>query len=344
MSFRPGFKATFAGSLPLAGAEEAVELILAHLPELPGWPQLIPRSPWEDMILQAAPGLPGLKVDLEARTVRIDPDQERTLALTEFYQADLEGRLDRFGLTEEVAPGFFALVRRASGERGQIERLKGQVTGPITFCLSVKDSTGRVILYDQELAEACARGLGLKGAWQVANFPKELESGLIFLDEPGLTGFGSAFLNLDRQTALSLLNAATQAIQEAGGLVGVHVCGNTDWSLVLTTQVDVVNFDAYAFGEGFLLYAQDIEAFLNRGGVIAWGIVPTTMYTPQVSAEELVSRLEELIGRLVAHGIKRAVLEEQSLLTASCGLGSISPPTALAVLELLSKTSRLLRG
>ena len=33
---------------------------------------------------------------------------------------------------------------------------------------------------------------------------------------------------------------------QEGGLVGVHVCANTDWSLVLDSSADIVSFDAYA--------------------------------------------------------------------------------------------------
>jgi len=342
--FNPRFKATGVGTMPLSEAGEAVELILASLPQIPFWPQLSARSPWEDMTLQFVPGLPGLKVDLERRSVYLDPDQDRSEALTAFYQADLDGDQERFSLTKEVAPGFFEFVERVSEGKGEVERLKGHVTGPVTLCLAAKDAEGKALIHDQELSQACARGLGLKGAWQLAHFPTGMDQPIIFIDEPALTGFGSAFMSLEREAALALLNATAGPIREAGGLAGIHVCGNTDWSLITAAEVDIVNFDAYGYSEGFLLYPKEIAAFLERGGVIAWGLVPTRDYTDQVTAEGLLGQFEETMGRLASFGIDRNLIAERALLTPSCGMGSLTRPTALAILDLLAPISRRLRG
>ena len=45
--------------------------------------------------------------------------------------------------------------------------------------------------------------------------------------------------------------------------------------IVLNTKLDIVNFDAFFFAHNFSLFSDDIEKFLNRDGIIAWGIVPT---------------------------------------------------------------------
>jgi len=342
--FKPAWLATGVGSLPLTEAGPAVDLILDRLPEIPFWPQLIPRSPWEEMVLQFAPGLPGLEIDLSSRSVRLDPGLDRSQALVAFYEADLNQDWNHFALTEETAPGFFELVERAARPGSRIQRLKGQVAGPVTFGLAVKDASGRALVYDRELAEACARGLGLKGAWQVRNFPPGLDPGIIFMDEPALTGFGSAFMSLDFDQAKSLIEAAAAPIRQAGGLAGVHVCGNTDWSLPLTSELDLINFDAYDFGQGLTLYPKEIAAFLERGGLLAWGLVPTRSFTGRQTAEELIAKLEELIGTLVRQGLDRNLIRERSLITPSCGLGSLDPEPAEAILDLLAATSRLLRG
>ena len=156
----------------------AVDLILEHLPHVPFWPQLTTRGPWEDMILQAAPGLPCLKVDPEERTVKVDPAADRTDELTRFYEADMAEETTRFALTADTAPGYFELVDRVTRRPGDAVRLKGHITGPITFCLAATDAEGRAAIHDAELAEAFARGLGLKAAWQVHHFPPSLPPGI----------------------------------------------------------------------------------------------------------------------------------------------------------------------
>jgi len=342
--FKPQFKATGIGSMPLAEPDEALDLILASLPELPFWPQLMQRSPWEDMTLQFSPGLPALKIEPDLRQVLVDPEADLAEALTQFYEADLNQDWGRLGLTPETAAGFFALADRIAADKGGAERLKGQVTGPVTFCLSVKDQTGRPVLHNPELKEAYARGLGLKGGWQVRNFPNGLAPALIFIDEPALTGFGSAFMALDKEEAVALLNATAEPIHQAGGLVGIHVCGNTDWSMVLSSEVDVVNFDAADYGQGFVLYPKEIAAFLERGGVIAWGVVPTLTFTGQETPDGLAGRVESLIDQLDSQGLSRSALMDQALVTPACGLGPLDQDRARTILKLLADTSGLIRS
>lgn len=336
---------TGIGTLPLDDPEAAVDLILARLPEVPFWPQLSPRGPWEDMVLQTAPGLPLMAIDLDNRRVTVDPDQDRAQALTEFYEADLGGDHDRFGLTEEVAPGYFSLNRRLEADSGRLVRQKGHVTGPITFCLAAKDQEGRDVIHDPELSQAIARGIGLKGAWQAAHFTPSGQPGLIFLDEPALTGFGSAFMSLSKEAAAELLELSIGPIKAAGALAAIHICGNTDWSLALESSLDLINFDAFGFGEGFLLYPKQISAFFERGGGVAWGIVPTAEFTGQETIDGLSQKLDRLITSLARQtGLNRHTVMERSLVTPSCGMGSLSPEAAVQILDLTAGVSAKLRG
>ena len=343
-AFKPELRPTGIGSLPLSDPEEGVDWALGSLPEIPFWPQLVFRSPWEDMSLQFTTGLPCLKPDLENRRLTTDPDKDRAEGLTEFYEADMSDDLSRFALTEEIAPGFFVLLRRIRADKGRIERVKGQVTGPVSLLNLAKDHlTGKAVLHDPELRDAIARGLGLCGAWQVEELKQGFAEPIIFIDEPALSGFGSAFMALEKAEAMALLNATAEPIHQHGGLTGCHCCGNTDWSLILEADIDVVNFDAYGFGTDFILYPKEIAAFLERGGVLAWGIGPTIDYDGSQTAESLVAKLEELIKQLTAKGVNENLIREQSLVTTACGLGPLPKEMAIQLLPLTAAVSDLIR-
>ena len=103
---------TGIGSVPYNDPEEAVSLVLRHLPELPYWPQLVRLSFLEEMVAQGAGGLPALKVDLEARQVLLDPNVSREMALAQFYETVWGGDLAPFALAVEEARGFHALLTR----------------------------------------------------------------------------------------------------------------------------------------------------------------------------------------------------------------------------------------
>jgi hypothetical protein len=346
-TWKPNWTITGLGSLPLADPREAVDLVLKYFPEIPFWPQLSGRGSFEDILLQFAFGLPGLLVDHQTRKVCVGQEFDRAAGLTQFYEADLAGETESLGLTPEQAPGFFEFVSRVGPGLKGIQRLKGQIVGPVLFCNGILDHSeghnqGKPVIFDPELRAAYARGLGLKGAWQVANLPQGDDNPLIFIDDPGFYLLGSAFMPLSGEEAGELLNLTTGPIQDAGGLAGVHCCANTDWPVILGSGVDLVSLDAFGYGPEFVLFARDISSFLERGGIIAWGLVPTKEHTGKETPEGLAAHLRDLFKTLIRAGVDQNRLEEQALLTPACGFGSLSMEDLKFLLDLLHSTQRLL--
>ncbi|PIU56328.1 MAG: methionine synthase, partial [Chloroflexi bacterium CG07_land_8_20_14_0_80_51_10] len=162
-----------------------------------------------------------------------------------------------------------------------------------------------------------------------------------FIDEPYLASLGSAFVSLDNDTVISLTNEVLGGISK---LKGMHCCGNTDWSVLLTTDIDILSFDAYNYGESLALYPAAVKAFLDRGGVLAWGIIPSEEATlPGETAPNLLARLEKLMRLLSGKGIDYDILLERCLITPTCGLSSISSQAAVKALELTAEVSREFR-
>ena len=56
--------------------------------------------------------------------------------------------------------------------------------------------------------------------------------------------------------------------------------------MLLATTVDILNLDAYGYIENLALYPAELRAFLDRGGVVCWGIVPNTEEIYNVTPEE----------------------------------------------------------
>ncbi len=332
--------ATGIGSVPFTDPEAAVALILQHLPEVPFWPQLVRRGYAEDMVPQGARGLPGLVADPAARVVRLNPEVSREIALAEFYEVLWRDDLEPFSLTPEEAAGFFALCRMAAGQTPPPLGLKGQVVGPVTFAGMVKDDQEKPILYDRELTQAVSLGLAKKAAWQAHRFRELGAEAVVFFDEPILTGFGSAFFPISREEVSGLLTETLEAARQAGPvLLGLHCCGNTDWSLVLSLALDVLSFDAYGYFDSLALYEGPLKGFLARGGWLAWGVVPTGEELSRETVDSLWQRFVGQVNRLAALGMAPAQVLSQSLLTPSCGLGYLAPEAAAAALALLRDLS-----
>ena len=334
-TFKPKGLATAIGSMPHTDPAEACSIVLAKLPEIPVWPQLPHQSFLENMYAQYSEGFPG--VVLESEHIYVNRSTDLSESLEKFYAAYLENDIDKYAVSMEYAAGLHQFLSL----KVKPFAVKGQVTGPISFGLVVTDQDRRPILYDETLADALAKHLRMKAAWQERELAKLSPNTIIFIDEPYLASLGSAFVSLDNDTVISLTNEVLGGISK---LKGMHCCGNTDWSVLLTTDIDILSFDAYNYGESLALYPAAVKAFLDRGGVLAWGIIPSEEATlPGETAPNLLARLEKLMRLLSGKGIDYDILLERCLITPSCGLGSISSQAAVKALELTAEVSREFR-
>jgi len=336
--------ATGIGSVPFVDPEETVSLIMETLPQVPYWPQMVRLGFWEEMTAQAARGLAALKIDEAARTVELDPGLPRDEALAQFYEAVLAGELEPFAMEEKEARGFYALLRAVAAKKSPCKVLKGQLAGPVTFAGMVKDSDGKAILFDRELTQAACLGLARKAAWQAQKFRDLGKDPVIFLDEPYLTGFGSAYLPMAREKVLEILNPTIEELRQAAGgpvAVGLHCCGNTDWGLLLEAPIDILSFDSYGYFESLRLYDKAVAKFFERGGWLAWGLVPTGAEEfKQQTADGLWQHFQQQVEQL-AQDLKTHPKDilSRALLTPACGMGYLSPDEARRGFKVLADLS-----
>lgn len=318
-------------------------MTLRHLTEAPAWPQLPRRDFRENMYAQYCEGLPGVVIDAERRKVYCETSRDLLAGMEEVYRAYLEGEKGAFPISEEHASGLYALARmvRAGGKRYPL--LKGQVTGPISFGLTVLDENKRPILYNDELAEAMIRLLNLKARWMEAFLKDTGAAGevLIFFDEPYLVSVGSALVSVSPQRVVEALRACAEGLT---CLTGTHCCGNTDWGTLFRCGLGVVNFDAYGYLESMALYPQELASFLEGGGVLAWGLTVNDARIDAQTVDGLAGRFEEGVELLASRGVPRELLMERAMFTPSCGLEGVTPAQAERAYELTSRLSGRMRG
>jgi len=349
--FKPCCLPLLIGSLPLADHKEAAELIFQYTPEVPIWPQL-PMYQEEGMVPQFLPGFPGVdecdgKIFINGEGEGFDAE---FLAFFEDYLMVTEGAVgleeSRFALTPEVAKGFFEFIRLAAAQKDELLGLKGQITGPITFCTGTVDQGGRAIFYNDQLRDAAVKMLALKAQFQARKMAEIKTPAIVFFDEPGLSGFGtSAFITISKEDIIGCLAEVFAAVKAENGLNGVHVCANTEWSLLFDAGVDVLSYDAYGFFDRLVLYPAQLKEFFERGGLLATGIVPTTAeFVESATTEALVKQWFEQTAQLEELGISRETIYQQTFITPSCGTGTISSEQATKVLRLTREVSEAIRA
>src|SRR5512135_3530786 len=282
------FTTTLIGSFPHVEAKALCQSLGAAI-DIPAWPQLPRRNFRESMYVQYSARLPGIRLDEANEKIIFNTLDDLSPALETFYEHVLADDVDWFALDCDYAIGFYAMLDAAKNLSG--EWLKGHVTGPVSFGLMVTDQDLRSSMYNESLADAIVKNMAFNARWQVRQLQSRRANVIIFVDEPYLASFGSAFISLSREQVVTMLNEVFDAIHAEGALAGVHCCGNTDWSVLMETSVDILNLDAYEYLENLALYPHEVRAFLDRGGNIAWGIIPNNEAIFNVTPEGLAQRL-----------------------------------------------------
>ncbi len=342
-NFKGAASATLIGSMPHKDRKKAIDLVLKFAPQIPVWPQLA-AYPAEQMMAQYTEGLPGLTEEAGKVFVRanIPEFDQQAYAFYEEYLEVEAGSKDlessRFAMGAETARTFLSFVDTLAAAPANFRAVKGQVSGPFTLLSGLKDQDGRALLFDERFQDIVPKLLAYKAKWQIERLKPFGVPVIIFLDEPGLAGFGSsAFITVSAEQVRQVLSEVVAAVHDAGALAGIHVCANTDWQLAFGSDFDIVNFDAFTYFDRFLLYRKEILEFLARGGNIAWGIVPT-LDVEAIAAqtpESLAALWKEQVNQLAADGMPVETIISQSILTPSCGCGSLTESMAERVLELL---------
>ena len=333
--------ATGIGSLPHTKVEDALDLIFKYVSQVPFWPQLPKRGFREGMVAQFIEGLPCLKV--RDKGIIFDPT-DREQELEKFYEKIISKDIEYFKISEDFAAGLYGFKKRLKNNPPLLENIKHikcQITGPFTFAASINDKDGKALLHDSEFMQAVIEALKMKALWQIKFFEEFGKSIIVFIDEPYLGCFGSAFTPLNREDVVDKLREFTDNIVSAGKVIsGVHCCGNTDWSIFTDVDsIDIISFDAFSFLDRLILYSKDLEKFLQTRA-LCWGIVPTQEFKGEETASLLIERIKKGVDALVKKGVDVELLKKELFISPSCGLGTLDANKASKIFGLLEEISR----
>jgi len=330
---------TIIGSVPHTDAKKATALLVRYLKDIPTWPQLPRKSFLENMYVQYSEGFPGAVV--EDNRIYIDTAADYTKSLETLYRAYLENDFSGYAMGRDHVAGLYALL-----EQGGLspKAVKGCVTGPLSWGMTVTDENKRSILYHDILGDAVPKFLKLKAAWEENELRKISKNTIIFVDEPIMASYGSVVAAGAFSKPEKIIEMIDDVFDGIKGLKGIHCCGNTDWSILLRTKMDILNFDAYAYAQSLALYPDEVKKFIARGGCVAWGIVPNQ--NEPVSKESVASlkdRLLEAMAPFTRNGLSIKDLVKHSLLLPCCGLNALTEENTERALQLLTELSNEMR-
>ena len=297
--------------MPHKDVDRALEMAMSL--DIPFWPQLPRYSYHEDMYVQASEHFPGIVLDLKNQTLRFSIDKfinELEETMSHFDDPEY------FDISETYSAVYSRFLKMDLKDRPSI---RGQLEGPISFGFNIKDQDDRPILFDDTVRPFMMEFMAKRVNSQLNVLKKINPNAFMYVDEPGLQFLFNALAGYSDRAAREDMEKFFSLIERPRG---VHLCGNPDWDFLLGLDMDILSLDVYSNGEIFGSYGSSIKRFLDKGGILSWGIVPTN-FEPfeKENIESLVTMLENVWSALYKNGIDRDFLISRSLISpATCCL------------------------
>ncbi|MCL2882883.1 MAG: hypothetical protein FWF30_00200 [Coriobacteriia bacterium] len=347
------FLSTAIGSMPFADPAKAVQVSLERL-DIPIWPQCSSQGLLEQMEIQYSEGLPCAVIDAQKGRMFFQTDEDYSEAFATFYEAyltamdpdDGDGDCSSMAISEKYSKGIYELERQLQAKGTKLPYVKVQTTGPCSISLTLTDENKRAIYYQEDFRDVITKAMAMKSRWQIQKFQPYCDKVVCFIDEPILSAFGSStYVSVQRDDVVNMLVECIDAVHQDDAIAGIHCCGNTEWSILVDAGVDIVNFDAFDFGETVAMYPEHMKRHLERGGMLAWGVVPTNPIIREQTVDSLEDQLEYVMDHLAKTcGIDKDLIVNQAILSPACGTGSIPEDDAEKVFKLLQELTMRMKS
>jgi len=236
------------------------------------------------MYAQFSQHFPGIIVDEEARKLMFDSSKfEKELTAYSLMMQNPKA----FTLNERYSAIYHQFLNEKLGDYTAI---RGLLIEPVRFGFRVVDENNRPIIYNDDVKTILFDFIARKINAQYRELKEKNKDAFIWLDEPGLSwvfsglsGYSDVQARKDYRSFLSGLES----------IRALHLCANVNLSYLLEMGVELLSFDAYQMKLMPRGYAASVAKFINSGGVICWGIVPTdsdnlNSHTPQSLVDLLI--------------------------------------------------------
>ncbi len=340
------------GSMPHTNLVQAFSKVRECYSKIPFWPQMVKISKNEDMILQYTEGMPSFFADKSYLDVDYEMFYEDLEQFFLDYEAVVSGEdisnsiINKYAISEKYSCAFPLLINYI--EESNVKYAKGQIVGPFTLATTFVDKTGKCAIYDETLKDIIIKTLTLKALWQVIKMKSANPNitPIIFIDEPSISQLGtSAYVSISEDDVINMLQEVSEIIKSWGAYSAVHCCGKCDWSIPIKSGINMINLDAFGYSQNLSVYSDIVKDFLQNNGKIVWGIVPTLDSDALIASDEdnIEQHFYSAVKYLTNKGIDEKLIIDNSLISTSCGTGSLSEKLAEKAFMLTAKVSERLK-
>lgn len=317
------------GSLPYKNPDKAMNIIKKYSSQIPCWPQLVKLNQNEDILNQFLENMSLFFVD---KIDEFNSDYKTIISNINCRE------IEKYGISKNYSAAFPLFEHLVASNRPKFA--KGQITGPYTILKSIKKCD-----YDKIFI---SKLLTLKALWQIKHIKNASPDTIpiIFIDEPSISIFEDyKKLNLSKEDLVLMIADISSEIKKNVAISGFHCCDIFDWEIPIKSGVDIISFDAYSFCDKFEIPTKNLEKFLQQGGMLAFGMVPThdNVLLDKLTLDDLVFKFEKTVKNLTNEGINEKIIINNSIITSSCGAGRLDEEHAAMAMKMIRELSKRLK-
>ena len=322
-NYKPHFMNYTLSGTPFRDVERGCHVLSDNFPEA----IMLPR--FTKSMRPLLEGMPGLVIDAQNRRLFFDISPEKEGELIQFYDRYWAGDVDHWAISPQDSKGLFEMLDMLKAQPSRQPKLVlFSAAGPLTWGHLITDKDRTACLFNPTLRDIMIKQVAMKAAWIDRKIRQELPGvqTAFQVGEPSLVIFSSAVGTGSKQDIQDWLNEMLGSVE---GFKGVHCCANADWTILMEANIDIIHFDAYQFGDKFALFSNSANSFMERGGMIAWGIVPNTDEGLAIeSLDSLEQKLDGILSLLANEGVDRKLLTERSFVSTCCDTSNMSTDKA----------------
>ena len=305
------------GSLPYEDIQLCKQMMLRLFEKVPFLPELPLMDPNDNLLQRTIDNIPSFKF-VDNKLIIDDRDYDKLMQFVMHIDKMLTS--GSFDVKEYGFDTQFMFMHTKI-----LKRLKPKTTivnlmGPFTLANSIFNKNAASILLDKTYRQFIFDTVLVKALWSIHKVKEASPETvpLIMFDEKLLFKFGTLKRtneSITKETLTTLFSRLFAKVKKEGALVGVQAFEKCNWQLIFESgNVDIISFDAYNNPSNLNILAQSVNAYLAKGGLINWGIIPVMNENAirSLNITTLQKRFESTIDALSKEGVSMDLLLRNS--------------------------------
>jgi len=316
------------GALPYDNIKQTTAMMAKLFSQIPFVALLPNLSPEDTITKRLFENIPGIVYENEELVINpgVSNYKENMTKLEKAFNSPNMHNLAAYGFKADFLEKYFQMIKKFQSKNAIFN-----IPGPLSVSQMLDNYAEQHVIVDKSYRRLSVRAVCVKALWIIEKIKQVCSETvpIIILEEPMLGQLNSIKKTnpeKDNDFIADLLREVTRKLKKAGAIVGVQCFEKCDWSIPIKAGVDLISCDAYNNPNNLAIIPEILTDFLEKGGIINWGIVPVTsdQIVQGLKIDYLEKRLSATIDGVILSGVPEELLYKASIVSLNGSTDKLS--------------------